>query len=173
MLGAKQIINQPVLEDQVQQLEEAAGAPDLWNDAEKAASVLQQLSEAKQQLELVRSFQEQLDDLKTALELADLEVRSGCGQTDQVLLASGTASACLHCSGPHWTVGCTMRYIWGMLPNADQGKPLPAWHNTWRRFLRPQRQPACSAEPGQPDTPGRHTGGRAVCNSTECRAGQV
>ena len=74
MLGAKQIVNQPVLEDQIQQLEEAAGAPDLWNDAEKAASVLQQLSEAKQQLELVRSFQEQLDDLKTALELADLEV---------------------------------------------------------------------------------------------------
>ena len=76
VLGAKQIINQPVLEDQIQQLEEAAGAPDLWNDADQAASVLQQLSEAKQQLELVRSFQEQLDDLKTALELADLEVRS-------------------------------------------------------------------------------------------------
>lgn len=76
MLGAKQIINQPVLEDQVQQLEEAAGAQDLWNDADKAASVLQQLFEAKQQLELVQGFQEQLDDLKTALELADLEVRS-------------------------------------------------------------------------------------------------
>lgn len=62
------------LKKQCAALEEAASAADFWDDQQKAQATLQQMSDAQSALDEVQGFQDLLDNVDTALEIAELEV---------------------------------------------------------------------------------------------------
>ena len=61
------------LEAQIAELSEQAGAPDLWDDSDKAQKVTSALSHAQADLAKVNSIQSRLDDLEIMVQLANEE----------------------------------------------------------------------------------------------------
>lgn len=67
------VIDVDGLREQIAQLSEQAGVPDLWDDAETAQKVTSALSHRQAELSKVESIQSRLDDLEIMVELANDE----------------------------------------------------------------------------------------------------
>ncbi len=75
----------------IQDLEQLAAQPELWDSPEKAQQILQDLNDAKTQLTQLETWQKNLDDAKAIAELLEIEA-------DEALLeeAQGTLAATAH-----------------------------------------------------------------------------
>jgi peptide chain release factor 2 len=67
------VVDVPRLESEVAELSEQAGAPDLWDDTDKAQKVTSTLSHRQAELGKIRSLQQRLDDIEIMVELANEE----------------------------------------------------------------------------------------------------
>jgi peptide chain release factor 2 len=67
------IFDLPALTARIQDLEQLAAQPDLWNSQEKAQTTLQELNDLKSNLEKYQQWQTKLEDAKTIAELLELE----------------------------------------------------------------------------------------------------
>jgi len=65
------VVDVPALKDDIARLSEAAGAPDLWDDPEKAQKVTSSLSHRQADLARVTGIERRLDDLEVLIELAN------------------------------------------------------------------------------------------------------
>ncbi len=63
----------PALKKTIAELSEAASAPDLWDDTEKAQAVTSKLSHAQSELERVKVIGDRIDDLEVLVELGEGE----------------------------------------------------------------------------------------------------
>jgi len=73
LIGIESVLDIGLLEKQVKDLEEKAGAPDLWNDPENAQKVTSALSRTQSTLNKVKMLRSRLIDLPVMLELAESE----------------------------------------------------------------------------------------------------
>jgi peptide chain release factor 2 len=71
--GIEAVTDVPALKSEIADLEEQAGAPDLWNDAEAAQKVTSRLSHAQADLRRVEDLRRRLEDLPVLYELAEDE----------------------------------------------------------------------------------------------------
>ncbi|SDG03832.1 bacterial peptide chain release factor 2 (bRF-2) [Pseudonocardia oroxyli] len=71
--GIEAVTDVPALKNEIADLEEQAGAPDLWNDTEAAQKVTSRLSHAQADLRRVEDLRRRLDDLPVLYELAEDE----------------------------------------------------------------------------------------------------
>jgi peptide chain release factor 2 len=69
----RSVIGVERLTEEIAKLSEQAGAPDLWDDAEKAQKVTSALSHRQSELAKINSIQSRLDDLEIMVELANDE----------------------------------------------------------------------------------------------------
>ena len=67
------VVDVDQLQAQIAELSEKAGAPDLWDDPEKAQKVTSALSRAQSELNRVTGIERRLDDLEVLVELANDE----------------------------------------------------------------------------------------------------
>src|SRR5690554_1977403 len=67
------VVDVPRLEAQIAELSEKAGAPDLWDDTEKAQQVTSELSHRQSELAKITGISRRLDDLEVMVELANEE----------------------------------------------------------------------------------------------------
>jgi peptide chain release factor 2 len=63
----------PALKKTIAELSEAASAPDLWDDTEKAQGITSKLSHAQSELERVKKIGDRIDDLEVLVELGEGE----------------------------------------------------------------------------------------------------
>jgi len=68
-----QVVDPDHLESEIARLSEAAGAPDLWDDTDKAQKVTSDLSHRQAELAKINSISNRLDDLEIMVELANEE----------------------------------------------------------------------------------------------------
>ena len=73
LAGIESVLDVKKLEQQVRDLEEKAGTPDLWNDPENAQKVTSALSRTQSTLNKVKALRGRLVDLPVMLELAESE----------------------------------------------------------------------------------------------------
>lgn len=66
----EQVLDLPKLEREAAELEEAAGAPNLWDDPEKAQMVTSKLSRTQGTISKLKSLRSRVDDLPVLFELA-------------------------------------------------------------------------------------------------------
>ena len=71
--GIEAVSDLPALRNEIADLEEQAGAPDLWNDTEAAQKVTSRLSHAQADLRRVEDLRRRLEDLPVLYELAEDE----------------------------------------------------------------------------------------------------
>ena len=76
------------LESDIADLSEQAGAPDLWDDTEKAQKVTSALSHRQSELARITSIQSRLDDLEIMVELANDESDADAAAEARTELAS-------------------------------------------------------------------------------------
>src|ERR1700712_3354495 len=76
---------------EIAELSEQAGAPDLWDDTEKAQKVTSALSHRQSELAKITSIQSRLDDLEIMVELANDEADADAAAEARTELASVTA----------------------------------------------------------------------------------
>ncbi|MBH0009946.1 peptide chain release factor 2 [Salinibacterium sp. SWN1162] len=69
----RQVVDPDRLESEIARLSEAAGAPDLWDDTDKAQKVTSDLSHRQAELAKINSISNRLDDLEIMVELANEE----------------------------------------------------------------------------------------------------
>jgi peptide chain release factor 2 len=69
----RSVIGVERLSEEIAKLSEQAGAPDLWDDTEKAQKVTSALSHRQSELAKINSIQSRLDDLEIMVELANDE----------------------------------------------------------------------------------------------------
>jgi peptide chain release factor 2 len=67
----KAVVDVPALEAEIARLSDEAGAPDLWDDVEKAQKVTSALSHRQADLKRVTDVERRLDDLDVLVELAN------------------------------------------------------------------------------------------------------
>ncbi|GAA1676419.1 peptide chain release factor 2 [Microbacterium lacus] len=67
----KAVVDVPALEAEIARLSDEAGAPDLWDDVEKAQKVTSALSHRQAELKRVTDVERRLDDLEVLVELAN------------------------------------------------------------------------------------------------------
>lgn len=67
----KAVVDVPALEAEIERLSTEAGAPDLWDDVEKAQKVTSALSHRQAELKRVTDVERRLDDLEVLVELAN------------------------------------------------------------------------------------------------------
>lgn len=67
----KAVVDVPALEAEIARLSDEAGAPDLWDDVEKAQKVTSALSHRQAELKRVMDVERRLDDLEVLVELAN------------------------------------------------------------------------------------------------------
>ncbi len=67
----KALVDVPALEAEIARLSDEAGAPDLWDDVEKAQKVTSALSHRQAELKRVTDVERRLDDLEVLVELAN------------------------------------------------------------------------------------------------------
>jgi peptide chain release factor 2 len=67
----KAVVDVPALEAEIERLSAEAGAPDLWDDVEKAQKVTSALSHRQAELKRVTDVERRLDDLEVLVELAN------------------------------------------------------------------------------------------------------
>jgi peptide chain release factor 2 len=72
--GVETVLDAPKLQARFAELEEQAGAPDLWDDQERAAKVTSEMSQVRSTLEKLTDLRGRLDDASTALELDDADL---------------------------------------------------------------------------------------------------
>lgn len=77
LLFLAQVADLPSLKRRMAELEEAAGASDLWEQRARATAVLQQLTALREEVAALERFCGQLEDLGVAMELLEMEVRQG------------------------------------------------------------------------------------------------
>jgi peptide chain release factor 2 len=65
------VVDVPALERDIASLSEEAGAPDLWDDVEKAQKVTSALSHRQAELKRITDIERRLDDLEVLVELAN------------------------------------------------------------------------------------------------------
>jgi peptide chain release factor 2 len=75
--GIEAVTDVPALRNEIADLEEQAGAPDLWNDTAVAQQVTSRLSHAQADLRRVEDLRRRLDDLPVLYELAEDEGDQG------------------------------------------------------------------------------------------------
>src|SRR5690606_31643422 len=76
------------LEADIAELSEKAGAPDLWDDPEKAQKVTSALSHRQAELTRITGLAQRLDDLEVLVELANEESDEAAAEEVRVELAS-------------------------------------------------------------------------------------
>ncbi|MDO5746548.1 MAG: peptide chain release factor 2 [Actinomycetaceae bacterium] len=64
------VINPDKLRERIADLSQQAGAPDLWDDGDNAQAVTSKLSHAQSQLETLETITQDLDDVRTMIEIA-------------------------------------------------------------------------------------------------------
>lgn len=69
----RQVVDPDRLESEIARLSELAGAPDLWDDTDKAQKVTSDLSHRQAELAKINSISSRLDDLEIMVELANEE----------------------------------------------------------------------------------------------------
>ncbi|MCD7102169.1 peptide chain release factor 2 [Pseudoclavibacter sp. 13-3] len=69
----RQVVDPEALSQRIEELNEQAAEPGLWDDSERAQKVTSQLSHAKSQLNKVESVGQRIDDLEVLVELANEE----------------------------------------------------------------------------------------------------
>ena len=67
----KSVVDVDALTAEIERLSEAAGAPDLWDDVEKAQKVTSALSHRQTELKRITDVEQRLDDLDVLVELAN------------------------------------------------------------------------------------------------------
>lgn len=67
------VVDLPKLANRIDELEQAAGVPNLWDDSDAAQRVTSQLSYAQNELRQLRVLRRRVDDLPILLELAEAE----------------------------------------------------------------------------------------------------
>ncbi|HET6300980.1 peptide chain release factor 2 [Microbacterium sp.] len=67
----KAVVDVPALEAEIARLSEQAGAPDLWDDVEKAQKITSALSHRQSELKRITDVERRLDDLDVLVELAN------------------------------------------------------------------------------------------------------
>ncbi len=77
MDSVREVTDLARLEAQITDLENQAGAPDLWDDQEKAQAVTSSLSRAKAEFDRVTGMDQRIEDLEVLVELAEEERDSG------------------------------------------------------------------------------------------------
>ena len=84
----KAVVGVEKLQAQIAELEEAAGAPDLWDDPENAQKVTSRLSHAQADLARVTAVERRLDDLEVLVQLAtEMEDEDSATEARQELAA--------------------------------------------------------------------------------------
>ncbi|EFN59962.1 hypothetical protein CHLNCDRAFT_133064 [Chlorella variabilis] len=74
---AVKVADLPSLKRRMAELEEAAGASDLWEQRARATAVLQQLTALREEVAALERFCGQLEDLGVAMELLEMEDEAG------------------------------------------------------------------------------------------------
>ena len=86
LASIEKVLNPEDLQRRVDELEQKAADPDLWNDQEYAQHVTSQLSQVQAQLRKVTALRDRLNDLPIMYELAEEEENSSA-QQDAISLA--------------------------------------------------------------------------------------
>ncbi|WP_460468237.1 peptide chain release factor 2 [Calidifontibacter terrae] len=73
MESVRQVIDVDHLRVQIKQLEQESGAPDLWDDPEKAQQVTSRLSRANSEVERIETMDSRIDDLEVLVEMGQEE----------------------------------------------------------------------------------------------------
>ncbi len=76
----------PALNAKIQDLEQTAAQPDLWEDQARAQAILQELNDLKAHVQRSQQWQTTLDDTRAILELLELEVDAALLQEAQTNL---------------------------------------------------------------------------------------
>jgi hypothetical protein len=87
----RSVIGVDRLKADIAELSEQAGAPDLWDDTEKAQKVTSALSHRQSELARIDSIQSRLDDLEVMVELANSESDEDAAAEARTELAAITA----------------------------------------------------------------------------------
>ncbi|WP_448562441.1 peptide chain release factor 2 [Trichothermofontia sp.] len=83
---AQDYLDLPALQANIQDLEQTAAQPDLWEDQARAQAVLQELNDLKAHVQRLQQWQATLDDTRAILELLELEVDAALLQEAQTNL---------------------------------------------------------------------------------------
>ena len=86
LASIEKVLDPEDLQRRVDELEQKAADPDLWNDQEYAQHVTSQLSQVQAQLRKVTALRDRLNDLPIMYELAEEEENSSA-QQDAISLA--------------------------------------------------------------------------------------
>jgi peptide chain release factor 2 len=86
--GILQVVDPEALRARIAELSEAAAAPDLWDDPERAQQVTSRLSNAQAELDRVTRAGRRLDDLEVLVELGEAE-----GDADSLIEAEAEVAA--------------------------------------------------------------------------------
>lgn len=86
LASIEKVLDPEALQHRVDELEQKAADPDLWNDQEHAQHVTSQLSQVQAQLRKVTALRDRLNDLPIMYELAE-EEENPSAQQDAVVLA--------------------------------------------------------------------------------------
>ena len=92
LVSIEKVLNPEELRRRVEELEQKAADPDLWNDQDYAQHVTSQLSQAQAQLRKMTSLRDRLNDLPVMYELAE-EEDDAAAQQDANDLADAERSA--------------------------------------------------------------------------------
>jgi peptide chain release factor 2 len=84
----EQVLDLPKMRAEIADLNEQAGAPDLWDDQEKAQRVTSRLSYLQNELRKVETLRQRLDDLEVLFDLAESEGDSDARAEAESELAS-------------------------------------------------------------------------------------
>ncbi len=88
----RSVVGVEALEAQIAELSEQAGAPDLWDDPEKAQKVTSALSHRQSELARITSIASRLDDLEIMVQLANEEQDAGAAADARAELAAISAT---------------------------------------------------------------------------------
>ena len=92
LVSIEKVLNPEELRRRVEELEQKAADPDLWNDQDYAQHVTSQLSQTQAQLRKMTSLRDRLNDLPVMYELAE-EEDDAAAQQDANDLADAERSA--------------------------------------------------------------------------------
>ena len=88
----RSVVGVEALEAEIAKLSEQAGAPDLWDDTEKAQKVTSALSHRQSELARINSIEGRLDDLEIMVQLAN-EEQDAAAAADARAEAAATPAA--------------------------------------------------------------------------------
>ena len=73
LVSIEKVVDLPKLRSELQELEAAAGVPNLWDNPEEAQKVTSKLSRVQSEINRISGLRQRLDDLPVLLELANNE----------------------------------------------------------------------------------------------------